>query len=111
MMTRFPAIGEMRHRITFQKSTQMDDGYGGGEQIWTDIFSVWASVEPISGREYYEAMAVQHQVTHRIKTRYRSDVTPEMRVTHDGKIYGVESVVDIGMRHRFLEILCREQSE
>jgi len=107
-MSTGPEIGEMRHRVVFQTPSRSDDGYGGGQITWQDAFSAWVSIEPISGREYYEAMAIQNQITHRIKTRYRSDITPELRIKHGDRIYEIEAVIDIGARHRFLEILCRE---
>lgn len=104
----FPLIGELRHRITFQIPVVQDDGYGGEEKIWQDVFTVWASIKPVSGREYYEAMAIQNEITHRIKVRYRSDITTDMRIAHGDRIYEIEAVIDIDSRHKYLEILCRE---
>ena len=107
-MSTLPEIGEMKHRVIVQTPSRNDDGYGGGEIVWTDAFEAWVSIEPVSGREYYEAMAIQNQITHRIKTRYRSDITPDMRILYGERVYEIEAVIDISARHRFLEILCGE---
>lgn len=104
----FPLIGELRHRITFQIPVVQDDGYGGEEKAWQDAFSAWASIKPISGREYYDAMSIQSEVTHRIRVRYRPDITTDMRIEHGDRIYEIEAVIDIDSRHKYLEILCRE---
>jgi SPP1 family predicted phage head-tail adaptor len=107
-MPTLPDIGEMRHRVIFQTATRNDDGYGGGEMVWHDAFEAWVSIEPISGREYFDAMQMQNEITHRIKTRYRSDISPEMRIIYGSKIFSIEAVIDMKNAHRFLEILCRE---
>ena len=42
--------------------------------------TVWAAVDPVSGREYYAAEQAQSEVTHKVRLRYRAGVTPGMRV-------------------------------
>jgi len=104
----FPLIGELRHRITFQIPVVQDDGYGGVERTWQDVCSTWASIQPVSGREYYDAMSIQSSITHRVIIRYRSDITPEMRIVYGERIFEIEAVIDIGARKKYLELLCRE---
>ncbi|TGE33172.1 phage head closure protein [Desulfosporosinus sp. Sb-LF] len=36
------------------------------------LSGIWASIEPLSGREYYAAQQVNAEITHRIKIRYRA---------------------------------------
>ena len=102
-------IGEMRHRLTFQKPEKTPDGYKGHTVKWLDVVTVWASIEPLSSREYFYAHQIKNEVSHRARTRFRTDVAPEMRIKHGERIFAIESIIDLEERHQFLEILCREE--
>lgn len=102
-------IGDMRHRITFQKSEKTPDGYKGHTVKWQDVITVWASVEPLTGREYFYSHQIKAEVTHRVKTRYREDITVKMRIKHRNRVLEIESIIDLQERREFLEILCREE--
>lgn len=103
-----PEVGELRSRVTFQVANEIDDGYGGKQVEWADRFNAWAYIEPLSGREYFDAMQTQTEISHRVIVRYRNDITPDMRIKYGDRILEIEAVIDIGNQHRFLEILCRE---
>lgn len=102
------AIGDMRHRITFQQPIKTPDGYKGHTEKWQDLIDVWASVEPLSGREYFYAHQIKAEVTHRVKIRYRVDITEKMRIKHRDRVLEIESIIDLKERREILEILCRE---
>lgn len=100
--------GDMRHRITFQKPIETPDGHKGHTVNWQDMVTVWASVEPLSGREYFYAHQIQAEITHRVKTRYRTDITTKMRIKHRDRVLEIESIIDLKERREVLEILCKE---
>jgi len=102
-------IGDLKHRITFQDSMKTPDGYKGSTESWTNFVTVWASVEPLSGREYFFSHQVKAEVTHRVKIRYRDDITVKMRIKFGARVLAVESILDIKERHEVLEIFCREE--
>jgi SPP1 family predicted phage head-tail adaptor len=102
-------IGDMRHRITFQKPLETPDGYKGHTVQWQDVVTVWASVEPLSGREYFYSHQIKAEVTHRVRMRYREGLTVKMRVKHLDRVLAIESLLDLQERHEILEILCREE--
>lgn len=102
-------IGKLRHRITFQEHLKTPDGYKGHTVEWTNFATVWASVEPLSGREYFFSHQVKADVTHRVKIRYRDDITVKMRIKFGARALAIESILDIKERHEVLEILCREE--
>ena len=107
-MTREPTAGELRQRITFQQPVKAEDGYGGHVVTWANLVSVWARVEPISGREYFEAHKIQAEVTHRVKVRWLVTVNKSMRILYGERVLEIESIIDIDERRKFLEIFCRE---
>lgn len=101
-------IGDLRHRITFQKPLKTSDGYKGHTVKWQDVVTVWASIEPLTGREYFYAHQIKNEVSHRVRIRYRTDITNEMRIKHGEKIFEIESIIDLKEGRQFLEILGRE---
>ena len=102
-------IGDLRQRVTIESAVVSSDGYGGRPKSWVPVATVWAKVEPLRGREYFEAHQIKTEVTHRVIIRYRPDVTPQMRIKVGSRYLMIESVIDIEERHRFLELICREE--
>lgn len=101
--------GKLRHRIQLQGKRRVPDGGGGWSHDWVTSRTVWARVEPLSGREFVAAQTVQSEVTTRITIRYRDDVTPDMRIMHRGKIYNIRAVLpDNRSGLEYLTLPCAE---
>lgn len=103
-------VGKLRHQILlqFQKEEQ-DPQTGVLTHSWADLATVWASVEPLSAREFVASQATQARVTVRITIRYRDDVVPTLRIIHRGKIYNVEGVLaDRESGLEYLTLPCSE---
>lgn len=86
--------------------TQDTDGFM--IEVWSTYATVRASIEPIAGREYSAAQAIQADVTHRIRFRYLSGITPKMRVNSSSRIFDSLSVINMGERKRELQRMCRD---
>ncbi len=86
--------GKLRHRVTIESLVETQDATTGAiSTAWQAAASVWASIEPLSGREFLAAQETQSQIVARIVIRYRADVTTKMRVTHGSEIYNVHGVL------------------
>ena len=59
-------IGKLRHRITIECVVETQDADGAVIETWSTYETVQASIDPISGREYFAAQSTQADVTHRI---------------------------------------------
>lgn len=101
-------IGKMRHRITIEQKTKVSDGAGGYTESWVPFVTVWASIDPVSGKEFFEAQQTQSSVSHKIRIRYKSGVLPAMRVNFKGRIFGIESVINWEERNRDMLLMCSE---
>ncbi|MBN2909153.1 phage head closure protein [Polycladomyces sp. WAk] len=101
-------INDLRHRVTLQKKNVIKDSEGLVTETWIDVATVWAAVEPLRGREYFEAAVVNAENIVRIRMRYRDGVKPDMRVIYSGRIFNITSVIDIDERHREMHLMCRE---
>ena len=100
-------MGEMRQRIALQAKT-ITKSEGIPLENWTTVATVWAAVSDISGKEYFQAGALQSEVTTRIKIRYRTGITTSMRVLYGSRVFQILSVIDKDERHRVIELMCKE---
>lgn len=72
--------GSLRHRVAIQEPVETRDDHGGITRTWNTIATVWASVEPLSGTELYEAQQVQSRVTVRVRMRPYAGLTTKHRL-------------------------------
>lgn len=101
-------IGDLCHRIKLQTGTRTSDGAGGSTISWADTATVWASVEPVTGREPYAANQLQGQVSHKIQIRYRSGVTHGTRVLFGTRVFDVQAVLNDKEGDESLTLYCQE---
>lgn len=102
--------GKLRHLIDLQeKVTGRNPETGGISEEWQSVTTVWASIEPLSAREFIAAGATQASVTTRITIRFRDGVTAQMRAVSRGKIYNIEGVLpDDKSGREYLTLPCSE---
>lgn len=100
--------GALNRRITLQNRFASVDSYGQQSTIWSDQLSCWASITPLSGRELVAAQAMNAEVTHEIRIRYRPGITAAMRATYQGRIFNIQAVTDVDTAHVELQLLCSE---
>lgn len=103
-------IGSLRHRIIIQEKNLTEDLEGVTAETWGDVATVWASVEDLQGREFFQAAVVSETKT-RIKIRYRNGITSAMRVLLGERIFDIKSVIDPDGRKRELLLMCREVTD
>lgn len=86
--------GDLRHKIIIQnRSLAQNPDNGGIAHVWVNIAEVFASITPLSARDFIAASAVQSEVTARIVIRHRKDVIAGMRILHRDKIYTIKGVL------------------
>jgi SPP1 family predicted phage head-tail adaptor len=83
--------GKLRHRLSFQARAGWQDPETGESLpgAWTDVVTVWGSVQPLSARELLAAQAAQSVATKRIIIRFRPGIEPTMRIVHRGVVYDI----------------------
>lgn len=85
--------GRLRHRVLIQQQVTTRDGDGVEQTAWVDVATVWASVEPLSAREFIQSGQTQSAVTARITMRYRDGLSPSMRLVHRGEIFNIAGLL------------------
>lgn len=83
------SAGRLRHRIRIERPGYEQDSVTGEMVLSWELVAekVPAAIEPLSAREFIAAQAVQSQISARITIRYRADLSRDMRIVHNGKIY------------------------
>lgn len=99
--------GQLDQRVTVERFTSTEDELGQPIETWAPLFTCWAAVEPLTGREYLAAAALVSEVTARIRMRFRPWMTAQDRVVHNGTTYGIESMVDVRSGNRELVLMCK----
>lgn len=91
------------------------DGQGTrGERTgdWSDVATLRAKVESLSGDERQEANQISGVVTHRVTIRWRSglDVTQRLKMSGESgaRYLNIGFVNNLEERSRWVELLCRE---
>ncbi len=73
--------GRLRHRVQIQERVETTrDEHGGISPTWSTIATVSASVEPLRGRELFEAQQVQERTTIRVRMRHYPGLTTKHRL-------------------------------
>lgn len=103
-------IGRLRHRVALQAYTASRDSFGAETQEWSDTANVWASIEPVSGKEYFSSKQLNAEITTKITIRYLKDISPKMRVVFEGRIYEIISVINFEEKNISLTLMCKESA-
>jgi SPP1 family predicted phage head-tail adaptor len=103
--------GDKRNKITIQvqSGTTMQEGLEIPN--WIIYRETMASIEPIRGRELFQAQTANSEISVRIRTRFISGVNPSMRVLYREQAYDIETVIDPSERHKELELMCKVVSQ
>lgn len=103
------SAGALDRQILLEFKTAGQSGTGEPTESWGTPATVWATVDPVSGREFYSALAAQMVAneTLRFRIRFRADVRPNTaRITYPvsgGRLYNIRRVAEVG-RRAYLDI-------
>lgn len=101
-------IGRLNKRAALQSATATTDGQGGRAKVWATFATVWALVEPLSGREALNAAQVTATYSTGVTIWYRADVSVKQRLVVEGRTLQIDSVQDpTGLKDE-LRLLCTE---
>ena len=102
-------IGRLRHRITFLKPTDTEkNSFNENVPVYTPFKTVWAAVEPMTGKEYAEAQKIRAETTYNIITRYIPGITSDMKISFRDKEFDIVSTLNIRELNEQLKIVVSE---
>lgn len=110
-------VGKLRHRLTIQHKTETSPqrtATGAPATAWTDLATVYGSLETLSGRRLEVAQATWPQATGESLIRYRGEVwdadtsSRPMRISFGDRYYPIGKVIDTDGRKKELRILWKQ---
>jgi SPP1 family predicted phage head-tail adaptor len=112
-------IGQLDRRITLRQRTLTQNSTGQTVESFTNLATVWASINPGSTRGGMEEMQAGMMVGIRSSDfiiRYRAGIGPEMEVVFDGDTYRIVVVEEFSFketfyRKRFLKLRCEWRTD
>lgn len=102
-MTDAISIGDLRHRVRIEREVRTSDGGGGASVTWTLVAEVSAAIFARNASEGVSLDRAAGIATYDVWMRHRSDVTPAMRLTHEGRVFNIQAAVDVDGRRRWLK--------
>ena len=87
--------GKLRHLLVLE-SPSVTRNVDGSETItYSDAATVFGSVAPVSGREYFLNKQTTSDTTYKIVIRYHPTVKTSWRVRHEhhGKTYNIQNIL------------------
>ena len=90
--------GKMHRWITIEQFTAVQDAFGQETKTWNEFASVWTQKADIKARERFAAQQDIAEETTRFRMRYLEGVSPKMRIVHDGKVYNITGIAELGRR-------------
>lgn len=100
--------GQLRHLVRVESVRKTRTAAGGFEDTFTLAGEAYASIMPLTGREFFENQSVNGDVTHEIKMRAHLTVVPGDRIIHDARTFHVLSSVDVAERGISQRIMAKE---
>lgn len=102
------SAGNLRHIVKIQGVVEAQNSSGAIESVWVDVYNkLYASIDPISMREFLVASTTESQLNVRITIRFKKNIVAKMRVVHGDKIYQIEGVQpDIDSGIEYLTLVC-----
>jgi SPP1 family predicted phage head-tail adaptor len=99
--------GKLRHFGVIEALvTTQDTATGATREEWQPFVRAWAAINPLSGREFIAAQAVQAGVNTRITIRQHDGVLPSMRFSYRGTLYDIRAVLPDPTSRRHITLMC-----
>jgi SPP1 family predicted phage head-tail adaptor len=105
--------GSLKHTISIQEITEGRSGAGAVTETWANVVgleTLRASIWPIKGIEKLESLKLEHEISHRVRIRYRSGVTSKMRIKFGARYLDIISPINLDEKNKVLEMICMEKN-
>lgn len=96
--------GRLDERITIEVKVVGTQNATGGydDDSWTEVDTVWAQVQPMSGRERVQAEQIEGPTTYRITIRRRDDLTVHHRIVWRSRPLNIRFDGYVSPREQFM---------
>lgn len=110
-MNRFDPSGDYRERMQLQYPAKSINTRGETVITYVTIGSIWCKVTPTAGAEVFHAQQLRPEITHLVRTRARTDVTPEWRLLFQKNPLRAINVIKAYLDEEYRGVLIIEGKE
>jgi SPP1 family predicted phage head-tail adaptor len=106
------AAGTYREVFAVEAPTRTRNAAGGTVETWAEVARIYGSYEALGYSEQSRRGQIGGGISATVYTRYRSDITGEMRlrwVSRDDRLLYISAIVEQGTRED-LELTVEEQA-
>lgn len=100
--------GSLKNKIDIQFYSDTKNSFGEIEKGFNLFKSTYASIVPVSGKEYFTSKQNNSEVTHKILFRYIAGITPSMRIVYGSRTFSIESVLNIREENKTIQLMATE---
>ena len=105
--------GQLTRRLTLQSLSTTLDSYGISIPTWTNVMTVWADIQPLTGQERLSAAQLASEVTHQLTVRYSSlladtRVVAGYRALYKGRIFNIHAALNEDESNVLVTLLASE---
>ena len=103
------SAGKYNKRLDIEQPISTQDSSGSPVISWLPVGTVWASIEPMKGREVLTANQNLAVMDARITLRHHpllASINPKWRCKYNGVIFNIVSVAHVSLANREIELMC-----
>lgn len=105
-------IAKMNKRITIQKHADVEGEWGQSSSEWKDYKTIWASINSLYGREFWQAREANMENTINITVRYSRSFknmdSRQYRISWDNKYFDIIHIENPQFANKYLIFKCIE---
>jgi SPP1 family predicted phage head-tail adaptor len=110
-------VASLKTLITIERRVRAADGQGGWTESWVadPVGGVWAMATERDGTERFTAMRLESLNMMYFFVRFKGDalgapywLATETRIVCRGRVYNVQSIVDVELKKKWLRFMTRE---
>ena len=102
--------GLLRHRLIVERPDAARDATGGETNTWVRVAEVWASIQPVGGREAAATGQVLAEVDTRVTIRWSEAIdglAAKWRLRHLSTVYDVQAVDHVMLGRREVRVMAK----
>lgn len=103
--------GTLKERVIFDRPSRARDTLNQPIQQWEPFWTCYGSVQPISQSEQLRKAGLVTQTGYIVRTRFAPNISNLYRIRWNNKSLEIVSIIDVGNKHRELEIMAKEYAD
>lgn len=105
--------GRLRHRVQLQRRTVTKNTVGEPQLVWDEIGTVWADIQPLTGRKLESAQRLSSAVSHEIKVRYQAKFADTRMVStyrgfYQGRVFNIHGSINMDEGQVLVSLIAEE---